>query len=123
MTNAVRTPVARRAPILALLAAGAAVFAGTGVALADMAPIDHDGYLEYQFRISRNDDGVGSDQHLATWRTRASTFVWRPYILQLDGSLGLTQTDNSNSQQGSKGTIITGGLAASRRDAGERRDL
>jgi hypothetical protein len=82
-------------------------------ARAQIGPIQHTGYLEYLYRLNRSEDMQSSHTNLGTWRARASTFVWRPYILQLDGSLGLTQTDNSNSKQGSKGTIITGGLAAS----------
>lgn len=112
MTNAACTPVARRAKKLALLAAGAAALASTGAATADVAPIDHDGYLEYQFRMTRNDEGVGGDQHLATWRARASTFMWQPYILLLDGNLGLTRTRNVDSGSTDDGTIVTGAINA-----------
>lgn len=113
MTTAARTPVATRAHKLALLAAGAAAFTLNSATLADMAPIEQDGYVEYQFRMTRNDQGVGSDQHLATWRGQASTFVWQPYILLLDGDLGLTRTRNANSSSAEDGTIVTGAISAS----------
>jgi hypothetical protein len=113
MTNAVVTPVASRARKLALLAVGAAALINSGAAVAEVVPIDHDGYLEYQFRMTRNDDGVGSDQHLATWRGRASTFVWQPYILLLDGELGLTRSRNADSGNTDDGTIVTGRIGAS----------
>ncbi len=77
---------------LAMLVAAVAV--PDQVTFAQVAPIDHEGYLEYQFRTTRNEAGIGSNQHLATWRAQGSTFVWRPYILLLDGDLGLTnETD------------------------------
>jgi hypothetical protein len=113
MTNAARTPVVSRARKFALLAAGVAALAGTGAAVAEVAPIDHDGYLEYQFRMTRGDEGSGSNQHLATWRARASTFVWQPYILLLDGDLGLTRTRSANSASTDDGTIVTGRIGAS----------
>jgi hypothetical protein len=112
MTSAARTPVSSRAHKLALLAAGAAVLAGPDAAVADMAPVEHEGYLEYQFRMTRNEEGIGTDQHLATWRARASTFVWQPYILMLDGNLGLTRTRNAASGNSEDGTIVTGEIAA-----------
>ena len=115
MTNAARTPIASKARKLALLAAGAAALTGTGTgaAAAEVAPIEQDGYLEYQFRMTRNEEGLGRDQHLATWRARASTFVWQPYILLLDGELGLTRTRNADSGNKDDGTIVTGRIGAS----------
>jgi len=101
----------RRAFVLAIL-----LFVGISVvnpARAQLGPIQHTGYLDYVYRLNRSEDMQSNETNLATWRARVSTFVWQPYILQLDGSLGLTRTDNSTSRQGSKGTLITGGLAAS----------
>ena len=100
-----------RAVALAIL-----VFAGAlpvSPARAQLGPIQHTGYLEYVYRLNRSEDMQSNQTNLATWRARASTFVWRPYILQLDGSLGLTQNDNSTSKQGSRGTLVTGSLGAS----------
>ena len=82
-------------------------------ARAQLGPIQHTGYLDYVYRLNRSEDMQSNKTNLVTWRGRASTFVWQPYILQLDASLGLTRTDNSNSQQGSTGTLVTGGAAAS----------
>ncbi len=91
---------------------GAAALLSSVVAVAEMAPIDHDGYLEYRYRLTRNELGLGSDQHLATWRARASTFVWQPYILTLDGNVGLTRSRNQDSRNQNDGTIVTGAIAA-----------
>ena len=90
----------------------AATAAPVNFAAGEVAPIDHDGYLEYQFRTSRNENGLNSDQHFATWRGRASTFVWRPYILLLDGNLGLSRTLNQDSSVSQNGTIVTGSASA-----------
>lgn len=79
---------------------------------AELGQIAHDGYLEYRFRAIRSGSNRDSDLHSATWRTRASTFVWRPYILQLDGNLGLTRTRNVTSRTTDTGTIVTGQLTA-----------
>ena len=112
MTYAAGIPVSRRVRKAAVSLLGAAVFLPAVVTAADMAPVEHDGYLEYQFRTTRNELGVGSDQHLATWRARASTFVWQPYILLLDGNLGLTRSRSADSRNTDDGTIITGAIAA-----------
>jgi hypothetical protein len=79
-------------------------------ALAQLGPIQQYGYFEYVYRLNRSEDMLSNETNLATWRGSASTYVWRPYILQLDGSLGLTRTVNDTSKQDSKGTVITGGL-------------
>mgnify|MGYP001821965886 FL=1 len=112
MTGAARSRVfgTGRKIALALLSAAAASY--VGVAVAEVAPIDHDGYLEYQFRATRNVAGSGNDQHLATWRARASTFVWQPYLLLLNGNIGLTRTRNQDSVVKNDGTIVTGALTA-----------
>ena len=91
---------------------GAAALMYPLVAVAELAPVEHDGYLEYRYRLTRNELGQGSDQHLATWRARASTFVWQPYILMLDGNVGLTRSRNQDSKNQNDGTIVTGAIAA-----------
>jgi len=83
-----------------------------GAATAQLGPIQHDGFLEYQYRLNRSEDGPGYNTNLATWRTHASTFVWQPYILQLDGSLGLTRGRDSNSENSQKTSFVTGSLFA-----------
>jgi hypothetical protein len=77
-----------------------------------LGPVQHDGYLEYQYRLSRAADLTETELHLATWRAQASTFVWKPYILLLDGNLGLTESRTTSTDIGSTNSIITGGLAA-----------
>jgi len=96
-------PIAALAVLAPLLAADV---------YAQLGPIEHDGYLEYRYRAIRRDNNADNDLHSATWRTQASTFVWRPYILMLDGNLGLTRTRNVNPRSTDKGTIVTGALAA-----------
>ena len=99
-----------RSAAIAILAC--AVSSQAGLVHAQVGPVAQGGYLEYQFRMRRAEGSNGSDQHLATWRGQATTFVWRPYILLLDGNLGLTRTRNANSQAKQAGTIVTGALAA-----------
>ena len=112
MTNGARrySGFSCRAAVLAI-----SIFAGViavNPAWAQLGPIQHDGYLEYLYRLNRGEFIPSNESNLVTWRARASTYLWQPYILRLDGSLGLTRTNNSTSNQGSKGTLITGGVAA-----------
>jgi hypothetical protein len=112
MVNAAGKPVSTRRRLTALAMLAAAAISPVDNAYPDVAPVDHEGYLEYQFRTTRNEDGFASDQHLATWRASASTFVWQPYILMLDGNLGLTRTRNADAANTNDGTIVTGALIA-----------
>lgn len=80
---------------------------------AQLGPIKHDGYFEYQYRMFRSEQAPTNTTNLLTWRGRASTYLWQPYILQLDGALGLTRTVNESSGAGNNGTLVTGGLVAS----------
>jgi hypothetical protein len=84
----------------------------TGDVHAQLGPIYHDGYLEYRYRDNRSEDGATNQSHLAGWHARASTWIWQPYILQLDGMLGLSRNREASTSSGNKSTIITGGLAA-----------
>jgi hypothetical protein len=79
---------------------------------AQMGPINHDGYLEYQYRLVRTDELANNTLHLATWRARASTFMWQPYILILDGTLGLTRARNDFGDAANTNSIITGSVVA-----------
>lgn len=38
---------------------------------AQVGPVDHDGYLEYQYRLVRSEELADNTLHLATWRARA----------------------------------------------------
>jgi hypothetical protein len=109
---------ARRIPGSSCLVVALAIvyFAGGAAvspARAQMGPIQHNGYMEYLYRLNRSEDMQSNETNFVTWRGRARTFVWRPYILQLDGSLGLSRTSNDTSRQDSEGTLITGSLASS----------
>lgn len=77
-----------------------------------MGPVNHDGYLEYQYRLVSSDELANNTLHLATWRARASTFMWQPYILILDGTLGLTRARNDFGDAGNTNSIITGSVVA-----------
>jgi hypothetical protein len=79
---------------------------------AQVGPVDHDGYLEYQYRLVRSEELADNTLHLATWRARASTFIWQPYILILDGTLGLTRARNDFGDARNTNSIITGSVAA-----------
>jgi hypothetical protein len=112
MNSGARSPVRQLRRTIAL--AGLAFLAQSlsGPATAQLGPIQHDGFLEYQFRLNRSEDGPGFNTNLATWRAHASTFVWQPYILQLDGSLGLTRGRDANSDNSQKSSFVTGGIFA-----------
>lgn len=98
--------------VLALAGLAIVVLPFSIPAIAQIGPIYHDGFLEYQYRLNRVEQGGGNELQLATWRAQASTWVWRPYILQVDASLGLTRTRNSADDSSNTGNIITGTLAA-----------
>jgi hypothetical protein len=100
----------RRAVAPGLL--GAIVLYVSSVANAQFGPLQHDGYLEYQFRVNNSEDANQFTTNLATWRAHASTWVWRPYILQLDGSLGLTRGAERNSDARQDSNFITGSIFA-----------
>jgi hypothetical protein len=82
-------------------------------ASAQFGPVQHDGFLEYQFRINRSEDAPDYTTNLASWRAHASTWVWRPYILQLDGTLGLTRGADKNSDVKQQSSFVTGAFHAS----------
>ena len=112
MSAYVRSP-RRRTRVIAriLMVCPAALTMGYAQAQ-QLGPVQHDGYLEYQYRLSRAADLTDTELHLATWRAQASTYVWQPYILLLDGNLGLTESRSTSTSVGSTNSIITGGLAA-----------
>jgi hypothetical protein len=101
-----------RQPGRAIALALAACLLPLGVTQAQFGPFQHDGYLEYQYRLNRSEGNPGFDTHLATWRAHASTWVWQPYILQLDGNLGLTRSTDSDGVQRRESSFVTGGLFA-----------
>ncbi len=97
----------------ALAFAAGIVVATASQAHAQLGPVKHDGYFEYQYRLFRSEQSPTTTTNLLTWRGHASTYLWQPYILQLDGTLGLTRTVNESSGAGADGTLVTGGLVAS----------
>lgn len=63
-----------------------------GAATAQVGPADIDGFVEYQYRLTK---GKGQDSfgtHFGTVFTQLSSYVWQPWIMQVNASLGLTKT-------------------------------
>ena len=81
------------------------------VTAAQVGPIRHYGYLEYQQRLDQGSDIPTFSSQIGTWRAYASTWLWRPYILQLNGDIALTRSRSATSNAEQKGAGITGGLS------------
>ena len=81
-------------------------------ALAQFGPLEHDGVLEYQLRVNDGEAMPSDVQQLATWRANFSSYAWRPWMLQLDASLGLTRTSTAQAETSQDGTLVTGGATA-----------
>jgi len=84
-------------PIRTLRAAIVAATLFAYPSLAQVGPVEGNGYLEYRYYLA---DATGSDlsqSHAATLRTNWSTFLWRPWILTANASLAFTEqaTDTS----------------------------
>jgi len=77
---------------------------------AQLGPVDIDGFLEYQYRRGERSGPLDVTSQLGTFRTNLSTYLWRPWILQVNASLGLTRTITDNADADQKGTLITGDL-------------
>ena len=58
---------------------------------AQMGPVDTDGYVEYRF-TQFGGEGVGTNSaHGLIAHSNFSTFFWRPWILNINGNLGVRQ--------------------------------
>lgn len=101
-----------RAPSVSARSLAGAILLLAGSASAQFGPLQHGGYLEYQYRLNDGDDIPQFSTNVASWRAQASTWLWRPYILQLNGNLGLTKSKDSSADQTRTSTIVTGGLLA-----------
>ena len=80
------------------------------IARAQLGPVVIDGFLEYQYRQRGGTDPIDVTGQLGTLRTNLSTYLWRPWILRVNASLGLTETITENTDAKQNGTLITGGL-------------
>jgi len=80
------------------------------IAQAQLGPVAIDGFLEYQYRQRGGTGPIDVTGQLGTLRTNASTYLWRPWILRVNASLGLTKTFTDNADAKQIGTLITGGL-------------
>lgn len=76
------------------------------------AEVRHKGFLEYQYRRFDYQDAPANAVHLATWRADVATWLWQPWILALNGSLGLTATQNARGDSSQGGNLVTGALVA-----------
>jgi hypothetical protein len=80
------------------------------IARAQLGPVVIDGFLEYQYRQRGGTGPIDVTGQLGTLRTNLSTYLWRPWILRVNASLGLTETITENADAKQNGTLITGGL-------------
>ena len=101
-------PAATLATVLIVLTAG--------VAAAQVGPAEIDGFVEYQYRLNKGkgQDSIGT--HVGSVFTNLSSYIWQPWIMQVNASLGLTKTSGespnfgaSTSQKRSE-SIVTGRL-------------
>jgi hypothetical protein len=49
------------------------------------------GYVEYQYRLNAADGRPQLNSHLATLRTNASSYLWQPWIAQVNATLGISK--------------------------------
>jgi hypothetical protein len=80
---------------------------------AQIGPIQTSGSLEYQYQQNSGPDIVDSTTQLGTWRAKAATYFGAPWLVQLDGSIGLTRTFAQADIQGDgrrSSTLLTGAL-------------
>ncbi|MDH4107987.1 MAG: hypothetical protein OEW35_06705 [Gammaproteobacteria bacterium] len=113
MSNDARSTPSRSTSAAILIAMLLALAAMAGPARAQMGPVRHNGFVEYQYRLDNGRAATTNSTQLATWRGNFATYMWRPWILQLGGDVGLTQSINSRADARQDGEIVTGGLAAS----------
>ncbi len=67
------------------------------------------GFLEYQGRRETTEDRGEVNVNLATLRLEGSMPVWKPWLAQLTGSLGLTYRETTDRDLSQTGTQVTGG--------------
>jgi hypothetical protein len=86
------------------------------IAMAQLGPLNISGYLEYQYRLTAAEESPSADTHLGTIRSDLSTYLWRPWILQVNASLGLTKSFNESptslgdGELNQESTLLTGRL-------------
>lgn len=113
MTNDARTTPTGR-PCAAVAVAMLLVLAVVpGPARSQMGPVRHNGFVEYQYRVDDGRAASASSAQLATWRGNFATYLWRPWILQLGGDVGLTRSFSSRADAKQDGGIVTGSLMGS----------
>ena len=85
---------------------------------AQVGPVETNGYVEYQYRQSRSDSMKAMGTHVGTFYTDVSSYVWRPWILQVNASLALSRISGEspnfglgNTQKRDE-TVVTGRLSA-----------
>jgi len=63
-----------------------------GAATAQVGPAEIDGFVEYQYRLTKGKGQESIGTHFGTVFTQLSSYVWQPWIMQVNASLGLTKT-------------------------------
>ncbi|RLA35966.1 MAG: hypothetical protein DRR15_06105 [Gammaproteobacteria bacterium] len=109
------TGTIRRHRLLAIFTFGMMISISQ-IAGAQLGPIDVNGYVEYQYRLTAADRRPQLNSHVATLRTNASSYLWQPWIAQVNAALGITkiiadipgalQAENSRQD----GVLLTGRL-------------
>ena len=79
-------------------------------AAAQLAPVLANGYLDYQYRLTDGAARPTSTVQQATLHTDFSTYIWRPWIAQLHGRVGLTERTTKYGDLSEKGSLLTGRL-------------
>lgn len=96
--------------------AGLCLLMFTVAAHGQLGPVRSHGYFEYQYRLTDAESAGTTNAHLGTFKIDADTYVWEPYILQVDGFMALTRSLSASNQNGQTidqtSNLVTGGLSA-----------
>jgi len=84
------TGTIRRHRLMAILTFGVMISISQ-IAGAQLGPIDANGYVEYQYRLNAADGRPQLNSHVATLRTNASSYLWQPWIAQVNATLGISK--------------------------------
>jgi len=100
----------------AMALATAMIVLGAGAATAQVGPAEIDGFVEYQYRLTKGKGQGSIGTHFGSVFTQLSSYVWQPWIMQVNASLGLTKTRSespnfdSSAPQKRRETFVTGRL-------------
>jgi hypothetical protein len=108
-TNQTRTTFGARG-WLALFATIFASMLLSNTAGAQMGPVDVYGFLEYRYRLFKPEGLTSLQSQGASLQTNVSTFLWRPWILGMSGSLSLSKRTADARLGQERTTLVRGGL-------------